>query len=136
MPVDALISRAQSIYGPERLQQLRFPGGTGRTVTVYLDAPRSARSNASKQVWFDAHTGEQLGAYVSGEVPTGNEAIDWLFPLHTGAAGGVLLMIVIMLGGLGLAALAASGVYLWAARRFGRRTAARRKPARQAMKAI
>jgi uncharacterized iron-regulated membrane protein len=40
-----------------------------------------------------------------------------IYPLHTGVLGGVLLEAVVALGGLALAAMGITGVWLWWMRR-------------------
>ena len=41
----------------------------------------------------------------------------WVYGLHTGSLGGWPLRALLMLAGIGLALLSASGVYQWLARR-------------------
>ena len=122
LPVDALIAKAQAGYGATRLQQLRFPGKGGRVVAVYLDSDTSARPEASKQVWFDRYTGEDLGHYVAGALPAGNEFIDWLFPVHTGHALHLFGRLLMFVGGTVLAGLALTGAWMWFSLRAGKST--------------
>ena len=46
-------------------------------------------------------------------VSTGNTVVSWLFALHMAAVGGLPYRILVAILGLAIAALAASGVYLW-----------------------
>jgi uncharacterized iron-regulated membrane protein len=111
--IDAIVAGAKSRYGNTPLRELRFPDAQGRGVSVYLDAEGSARPLATKLVTYDRYTGEELGNYIAGENPVGNEIVDWLFPLHTGAAVGGWLRVFVFLGGVGLVVLGGSGLWLW-----------------------
>ncbi len=113
LPVDRLIEKAQAGYGSSRLQQLRFPGKGGRVVAVYLDADGHPRPEASKQIWFNRYTGEDLGNYVAGKVPAGNEFVDWLFPVHTGRFLDLPGRILMFLAGLALIGLTLTGGWMW-----------------------
>jgi uncharacterized iron-regulated membrane protein len=132
LPVDRLIETAQAGYGPSRLQQLRFPGKGGRVVAVYLDAEGHPRPEASKQIWFNRYTGEDLGQYVAGAVPAGNEFIDWLFPIHTGRFLGWPGRVLMLLGGLILIGLTLTGGWMWYSLRADK---ARRRSARRVLAA-
>lgn len=111
--IDALVANAQSRYGDTPLREIRFPDAQGRGVSIYLDAEASPRQLATKIVAYDRYTGEELGKYIPGENPAGNEIVDWLFPLHTGAAAGGWLRVLVFIGGAGLVILGGSGLWLW-----------------------
>lgn len=113
LAADRLIARARADHGDTPLQQLRFPGGHGRVVTVYLDSDPGTRPGGSKQIWYDAYSGDELGRYVTGSIPAGNAFIDWLYTIHTGAVAGTPGRLLVLLAGLSLAALSGSGVWLW-----------------------
>ena len=124
IPIDAIIAKAQSRHGATALRELRFPDSQGRGVSVYLEADKSTRPLATKLLAYDRYTGAELGSYIAGQNPVGNEIVDWLFPLHTGAAAGGWLRFVVFLGGLGLVLLGASGLWLWWKPRLARKKAA------------
>jgi uncharacterized iron-regulated membrane protein len=134
LPMDRLVAKAQADYGPTRLQQLRFPGNGGRVVTVYLDSVDSGRPGASKQIWFNRYTGEDLGHYVPGSLPGGNELVDWLFPVHTGQFLGLAGRLLILIGGCSLIGLALTGGWMWYSRKYRRRSRARRPAAQPDLK--
>lgn len=123
VPIDAIVAKAQAQYGNTPLRELRFPDAQGRGVSVYLEAEGSARPLATKLVAYDRFTGEELGNYIAGRNPVGNEIVDWLFPLHTGAAAGGWLRVLVFLGGAGLVVLGGSGLWLWWKPRFARKKA-------------
>lgn len=113
LPVDTLITKAQVEYGSTRLQQLRFPDGRTNTVTVFLEAERSMRPNASKQIWYNAYTGENLGDYVAGDLPVRNAIVDWLLQIHTGRFLSLPGRLLICLGGIALTLITLSGIWMW-----------------------
>ena len=117
LPVDRLIARAQAEYGATPLRQLRFSSG-GRVVAVFLDSDLTVRADGTKQIYYNAYTGADLGHYVAGALPAGSEIIDWLYTVHTGMFGGTLTQLLFELSALSLAGLSASGLWLWYSRRF------------------
>jgi uncharacterized iron-regulated membrane protein len=125
IPIDAIVADAQRQNGGATLRQLRFPDQQGRGVSVYLDAQRSSRALATVLVPYDRYSGLPLGKYEAGQLPAVNEFIDWLYPLHIGAAGGVPMQLLVFIGGIALAVLAISGMWLWYVARRARRKRAR-----------
>jgi uncharacterized iron-regulated membrane protein len=82
---------------------------------------------------MDLRTGDMIETVVAREASAGDKFLRWIFPLHTGAAFGLLGRIVIALAGLGLIALIGSGFYVWLTKWRMRRRArlrTRRAPAR------
>lgn len=113
--VDALIAQAQRAYGAP-LRQLRFSSGE-RVVAVFLDSgARTIRPDGTTQVYYNAYDGTELGRYVAGSLPASSEFIDWIYTVHTGLWGGVLTKLILMLTGLTLAGMGASGLWLWYSR--------------------
>jgi uncharacterized iron-regulated membrane protein len=120
VPVDALIAKAQARYGASRLRQLRFSSG-GRVVAVYLDGTKTIRADGTTQAYYNRYDGTELGQYVAGTLPAASEFIDWLYTLHTGLWGGTITQALMVLVGLTLAGMAASGLWLWYSRTSRRR---------------
>lgn len=121
VPLDRLIALAQAHHGATPVQQVRF-FNKGRLVAIYLESNRSIRPRAASQIYFDTIRGVEAGNYISGELPAASEFIDWLYPIHVGAVGALPLRVLVAMEGLGLAALAATGPYLWYRRRRMRRS--------------
>ena len=122
--IDDIIAKARMRHGATDVRELRFTDGEGRGVHVYLVAEASSRPLATKQIAYDRYSGDELGNYIAGQNPAGNEIVDWLFPLHSGAAIGGLLRVITFLGGLGLIVLSGTGLWLWWKPRLTRRKAA------------
>jgi uncharacterized iron-regulated membrane protein len=129
MPIDRLVARAQAEYGDTPLRQIRFSSG-GRVVAVFLDSDLTVRADGTKQIYYNAYTGADLGHYVAGALPAGSEIIDWLYTIHTGMFGGVPTQLLFLLAALSLTGLSGSGLWLWYSRRRQRsRKRASRPPA-------
>lgn len=111
--IDHLVEHAQAEIGASPLRQLRFADNEGRGVSIYLDAKENGIGAITSFVAYDRYTGKELGRYVSGELPASNAAIDFLYPLHTGKAGGTLLKLVLLMAAISLIFLSISGPALW-----------------------
>lgn len=116
VPIDKLVTRAKAEYGETPLRQVRFSSG-GRVVAVFLDSDLTIRADGSKQIYYNAYTGDDLGHYVAGALPAGSEFIDWLYTVHTGMFGGTLTQLLFLLSGVSLTGLSATGLWLWVSRR-------------------
>lgn len=123
LPVDRLVASAKARYGDTPLRQLRFSSG-GRVVAVYLAGARTIRADGTNQAFYNAYDGSELGDYVAGTLPASNEFVDWLYTVHTGLWLGLVTRLILVLTGLALAAMAASGLWLWYARTARRRVRA------------
>lgn len=124
--IDQLIAKTQAEIGPSPLRQLRFAHNDGRSVSVYLDSTHKGVGGVTSFVSFDRYTGKELGRYVSGQLPTNNAVIDYLYPLHSGAAGGTVVKAVLLFVAVSLVFLGISGPALWMVR-SRRRKALREK---------
>lgn len=125
LSVDELIENARRDYGDTALREVRFLGAAGQVIAIYLREDQSVRENATKQISYNAYTGEEIGAYVPSALPLGNGFVDWLYPVHTGRGAGVVGQLFVLGGGLGLIFFSLSGVWLWFSRR-SRQAGARR----------
>jgi uncharacterized iron-regulated membrane protein len=72
-------------------------------------------------VFVDPANGKILSFYETSTAPLFNKVNDNAYPLHTGEAGGVLLRLLVMLGGLSLPALYVTGLWAWLRKRRQRR---------------
>lgn len=132
LAVDALLARASHAHGPLPLRELRFSGAAGQVVALYFQDEGSLRRNATRQYFYDAYDGRELGRYEPASLPALNTAYDWLFTIHTGRAGGWPGRIVVLSAGLSLVFFAVSGVWLWFSARRQRRARKLQAQARMA----
>lgn len=63
---------------------------------------------------------ELYGFYAPTGIATGDTIISWLFALHMASVGGVPYRIFVAVLGLGIFALAISGIWIWWRKRRGR----------------
>lgn len=125
VPLDRLIAAAGNDYGSTPLRQIRF-SNEGRVAAIYLESDLTRRADGAKQIYYDRYDGTDVGHYVAGALPVGTEIVDWLFPIHSGLFGGTISKIVVLIAGLSLTGLSASGLWLWYSRTVRKR---KRKPA-------
>jgi len=126
--IDTMLARARLEHGPLPLRELRFSGNEGQVVAFYFQDESSLRPNATRQYFYNAYDGMELGRYEPANLPAMNTAYDWLFTIHTGRAGRLPGRLLVLAGGLSLLFFTASGVWLWLSARRQRR--ARRMKAR------
>ncbi len=72
-------------------------------------------------LYFDARTGEPVGADIPGAGSAGDLFMQLQFPLHSGRIAGLPGRIVVSLLGLGVAVLSLTGVLIWLRKRRARR---------------
>jgi uncharacterized iron-regulated membrane protein len=132
LPVDVLLERARRAYGPLPLRELRYSGAAGQVVALYFQDETSLRRNATRQYFYDAYEGRELGRYEPAAVPSLNTAYDWLYTIHTGRAGGWAGRALLQCAGLALVFFTASGVWLWFSARRQRRARKLQAQARMA----
>ncbi|MBE1529964.1 putative iron-regulated membrane protein [Sphingopyxis sp. OAS728] len=115
VPVDRLVAKARAEYGPTELRQIRF-SDSGRVAAIFLESDLTIRAEGAKQIYYNRYDGSDVGHYVSGALPVGTEIVDWLITLHTGMFGGTATRLLMVVAGLSLAGLSASGLWLWYSR--------------------
>lgn len=119
LPLDTIVDGAREAYGVP-VRNVRFPGGNGRVVLVYLQAMGTVRPRATDQIWFDGYTGKVLATYDAMAVSSGTRLLDWTIPVHTGQALGLPGRIVFLLAAIGLQGLVITGFLQWLERRRAR----------------
>ncbi|HNR23383.1 MAG TPA: PepSY-associated TM helix domain-containing protein [Steroidobacteraceae bacterium] len=113
MAIDTLLSRARSEHGPLPLRELRFSGSKGQVIAYYFQDPSSLRPNATRQYFYNAYDGSELGRYEPAKLPLLNTAYDWLYTIHTGRAARAPGRVLVLTGGLSLVFFVTSGAWLW-----------------------
>ena len=129
---DAVLRLADDAMPGGRLSILQWPGDPTRAVRVRKQLPDEVHPNGLSSVWVDPYAGRVVAQWQWNEPPPGTRAFQWMYPLHTGALGGVVHEALTFVLGLVLAALGGSGIWLWwrgrAARAAGARRALIREP--------
>lgn len=129
VPLDRLVAKARAQYGATELRQIRFSDG-GRVAAIFLESDLTIRAEGAMQIYYNRYDGSDVGHYVSGALPLGTEIVDWLITLHSGTFGGTATRLLMVVAGLSLAGLSASGLWLWYSRtsRARKRAPATRAP--------
>lgn len=114
--LDELVSIAQTRFPGAMVGYVQVPGREGQAVRVRFKVDNDRHPNGLSSVWLNPHTGEILSTYRWDELDTGSRIITVIYPLHTGELGGTPLTVLVGLGGLVLAGLGISGLWLWTRR--------------------
>lgn len=117
-PLDELVATAQTRFPGAMVGYVQVPGREGQAVRVRFKVEDDRHPNGLSSVWLNPHTGEILSTYRWDELDTGSRIITVIYPLHTGELGGTPLTVLVGLGGLVLAGLGISGLWLWTRRRW------------------
>jgi len=131
--LDAAVRRAVEQAPDMTLQFVAFPGSTfstDRHYAIFLHGDTPLTENLITPVLVDARTGEVAGMR---EMPWYVKALGLSRPLHFGDYAGLPLKILWALLDLAAIAMLGTGLYLWAARKFG--PARRRSPELQGVRA-
>lgn len=114
--LDELVAIAQTRFPGAMVGYVQTPGGAGKPVRVRFKVEDDSHPNGLSSVWVNPHTGDILSTYRWNELDTGSRIITVIYPLHTGELGGIALTVLVGMGGLVLAGLGFSGLWLWARR--------------------
>jgi uncharacterized iron-regulated membrane protein len=114
---DALVARALQEFPSARWARLTLPAGTGAPAEVRLLQPGEPRvDTGATRVRLDA-AGRVVARYDPLKSPAGSVVLDWVFPLHSGEALGVIARLLWAAFGLLPTLLLATGAWLWWHRR-------------------
>ncbi len=119
--LDRMAAIAQARFPDGAIGYIQVPGRADRPVRVRLQLPDDPHPNGLTSVWLDPRGGTVLAQHRWDRLDPGASAVAWVYPLHTGVLGGVWLEIAIACGGLVLALLGVTGIWLWWRRRAARR---------------
>lgn len=126
VPLDDLVQQAQRAFPPARWSRLTLPAGGDAVAEVRLLQPQEPRIDTGNTRVRLGAAGQVLARYDPLQAPAGSVMLDWVFPLHSGEALGLLARLLWSLFGLLPALLLGTGAWLWWRRRAA---AALRQPA-------
>jgi len=118
------VRTAQHALPGARLTAVTMPGPDDATYRVRLRAPGEwRRAYGASYVLVDAVSGDVRGVFPAAVAPWPRRAVDALFPVHTGEAGGLAGRILVLCTGLWLIGMIFIGPRLWWLRRARRQCA-------------
>ena len=117
LPIDDIVAAVRTHYGDAPIYSLRFPDADASRVVAFLRPPTTRRPRATDQAWFDGYTAQLTARRDAADLPHATNFFEWAIPVHTGQAFGVGGRIAILVGGLALTLLVASGFLQWSIRR-------------------
>ncbi|TDV35893.1 putative iron-regulated membrane protein [Paraburkholderia caballeronis] len=121
LAVDALVARARAAFPDGQVNIVQMPAKADAPLRVRMRLPDDPHPNGLTSVWIDPYSGAVLAAQRWDRLDPGARAVSVIYPLHTGALGGPLLMVVLAVGGLASGGLSATGLWQWWRRRKLRR---------------
>lgn len=125
---DTLVAHALREFPAARWARLTLPAGPQAPAEVRLLQPGEPRvDTGATRVRLDA-SGQVIGRYDALRSPPGSRVLDWVFPLHSGEALGLVARLLWTAFGLLPTLLLATGAWLW----WRRGAAARSRPSHPA----
>ncbi|MBA4344187.1 MAG: PepSY domain-containing protein [Methylibium sp.] len=103
----------------QEVELSRRPGTDLYQLRLLTDRDLNQRRGATR-LWLDARSGAPLGLFLPRGAAAGDTVSSWLINLHLGTVGGRPYQLLLLLLGLAVAGLSASGVYLWWRKRRAR----------------
>lgn len=117
VPLDDLVQQAQQAFPQARWSRLTLPAGSDAVAEVRLLQPQEPRIDTGNTRVRLGAAGQVLARYDPLQAPAGSVVLDWVFPLHSGEALGLLARLLWSLFGLLPVLLLGTGAWLWWRRR-------------------
>lgn len=119
--LSALVAAAREAFPTGRPSIVVIGARPDRPVRLRVQMRDEPHPNGLTSAWLHPHTAQVLAVTPWREGGPGLAGFEYLYPLHSGALGGLPHRLLVALAGLALFALGASGLWLWWKR--GRRIA-------------
>jgi uncharacterized iron-regulated membrane protein len=113
LALDELVHRAQEQFPNNMIGYIQVPMGENRPIRVRLKLADDPHPNGLTSIWLHPVSGEILAINRWDELDLGTRALSFVYPLHTGEFGGILLEFATLIGGLALGVLGVTGFWLW-----------------------
>ena len=122
----AMLTEARRRFPDAEFRILSLPRKAGEPISLRMRQQAEWLPNGRSTLWFDAATGEVLGARDALALPSGAQAFNMAFPIHAGKVGGWAWRIILTISGLSLTMLGSFAVWTFWFKRP--------KPAKRAVK--
>lgn len=107
----AMLSEAHRRFPEAEFRILSLPRKAHDTITLRMRQPDEWLPNGRTTLWFDAATGQVLGARDARTLPPGAKLFNMAYPVHAGKVGGLIWRLVMTLSGLGMTVLGSFAVW-------------------------
>jgi uncharacterized iron-regulated membrane protein len=120
--VDRAVAIAQARFPDARLRWIETPDGAKGVYRINLrQAFEPSRRFPRTNVWIDQYSGAILAIRDPRQDAPGDVVLNWLHPIHSGEAGGLLGRLIVLATGLGAPVLFVTGLIRWIHKRQARR---------------
>lgn len=116
------LKAAQARFPQADIRMAVAPGKPGQAASIRLRQPGEWHANGRTIVYLRPATGDIIGVYDAQAQGAGARAFNGFWPVHAARVGGVIWQVIVLFGGLSLAALSLFGGEAY------RRKLFRRKP--------
>jgi uncharacterized iron-regulated membrane protein len=113
----AMLTEARRRFPDAEFRILSLPRKPGDPISLRMRQQAEWLPNGRSTLWFDAATGELLGARDALAMPSGAQAFNMAFPIHASKVGGWTWRIVMTLSGLAMTMLGSFAVWTFWFRR-------------------
>ncbi|WP_035053282.1 PepSY-associated TM helix domain-containing protein [Andreprevotia chitinilytica] len=117
LPLSELVASADRALPGGRLVDIRIPAKPGEPWQFRKKLPGEMHPNGLSVVQIDPANGHVLRSEPIDRAPAGRRLTQWVYPLHTGELGGLLLRCLMFAGALAGIYFGATGLWMWWARR-------------------
>jgi uncharacterized iron-regulated membrane protein len=120
---------AQAVYPEGRISRIALPATPSAPYRITLRQPQEIRQgDGATRVTIDAYSGKIVRLQDPMRAPGGDTFLNWLYPLHTGAAFGYAGRIFLTLFGVVPLLFAVSGLGIWLKRKDRRHASRYSRP--------
>lgn len=113
----AMLTEAHRRFPDAEFRIISLPRKAGDPISLRLKQPAEWLPNGRTTLWFDAATGEVLGARDALAMPPGAQAFNMAYPIHASKVGGWAWRSVLTISGLTLTLLGSFAVWTFWFRR-------------------
>lgn len=113
----AMLTKAHRRFPDAEFRILSLPRKDGDPISLRMKQPAEWLPNGRTTLWFDAATGDVLGARDALAMPPGAQAFNMAFPLHASRVGGWAWRSLLTVSGLSLTLLGSLAVWTFWFRR-------------------